>query len=80
MGKNRFVYAFLCFIILCMVPGESVYGAQTKDADEVLTVGVPADRTPVFYRDPDTDEITGIGVELMRIVARYPLYSHQRKR
>ena len=69
MGKNRFVYAFLCFIILCMVPGETVYGAQTKDADEVLTVGVPADRTPVFYRDPDTDEITGIGVELMRIVA-----------
>ena len=37
---------------------------------ETLTVGVPADRCPVFYRDADTGEIVGIGVDLMRAAAK----------
>lgn len=37
---------------------------------DVLTVGIPSDRCPIFYRDGDTDEITGIGVDLMRFAAQ----------
>ncbi len=36
---------------------------------EALTVGVPGDRCPIFYVDPDTGEPTGIGVDLMRFAA-----------
>ncbi len=34
-----------------------------------LTVGVPVDRCPIFYKDANTNEITGIGVDLMGIAA-----------
>ena len=45
--------------------------AQPKGKDgDVLTVGVPTDRCPVFYLDRDTNEIAGIGVDLMRIAAK----------
>ncbi|MBR1560736.1 MAG: transporter substrate-binding domain-containing protein, partial [Clostridia bacterium] len=36
---------------------------------ETLTVGVPTDRCPIFYRDARTGDITGIGVDLMRAAA-----------
>ena len=34
-----------------------------------LTVGVPADRAPVFYTDAETGEVTGIGADLIRAAA-----------
>lgn len=40
--------------------------ASGENLGDALTVGVPTDRCPVFYRDADTGEITGIGVDLMR--------------
>ena len=40
-----------------------------------LTVGVPTDRCPVFYRDADTDEIVGIGTDLMRLAAKEAGYA-----
>ena len=43
--------------------------------DRTLTVGVPVDRCPVFYRDADTDEIVGIGVDLMRAAAKEAGYA-----
>ncbi|MCR5402880.1 MAG: EAL domain-containing protein [Butyrivibrio sp.] len=42
---------------------------------DVLVVGVPADRCPVFYLDPETKETTGIGVDLMRVAAEEAGYS-----
>ena len=36
---------------------------------ETLTVGVPTDRCPIFYRDDQTQEIIGIGADLMRSAA-----------
>ena len=41
----------------------------------MLTVGVPADRCPVFYRDTKTGQITGIGVDLMRFAAKKAGYT-----
>ncbi len=65
--KHRLSKVMLCLItvftvMLCTVPSVSA-------ASETLTVGVPADRCPVFYRDEDSDEIVGIGADLMRIAA-----------
>ena len=43
--------------------------AFAKIKQEVLTVGVPTDRCPIFYIDSETNEITGIGADLMRFAA-----------
>ena len=55
----------------CMVAVLSciVAPVQAADGNGTLTVGVPVDRCPVFYRDLETKEITGIGVDLMRSAA-----------
>lgn len=37
---------------------------------QVLTVGVPVDRCPMFYIDKDSGEIVGIGVNLMKSAAK----------
>lgn len=42
--------------------------AEEKAGDNLI-VGVPTNRCPVFYRDEETDEICGIGVDLMRDAA-----------
>ncbi len=49
-------------------PGAAISGAT-------LTVGVPVDRCPIFYRDADTGEIAGIGVDLMHIAAEEAGYT-----
>ena len=49
--------------------------ASGGDTAATLTVGVPVDRCPIFYRDPSTKEPTGIGVDLMRTAAREAGYS-----
>ena len=54
--------AFSCLIL----PVPAATGENGKNA---LIVGGPADRCPVFYRNADTGEIVGIGVDLMRAVA-----------
>ena len=45
------------------------FAASGEVPGHAVTVGVPTDRCPVFYRDRDSDEIVGIGVDLMRIAA-----------
>lgn len=41
-----------------------------EDTADTLVVGVPADRCPIFYIDPKTEEIVGIGADLIRAVAQ----------
>ena len=41
-----------------------------ENEGDVLVVGIPVDRCPLFYTDPDTGEAVGIGVDLMRSVAQ----------
>lgn len=62
------ILAALCCVMAIMssAPGLAVSG---QNGGEILTVGVPVDRCPVFYRDADTGEIEGIGVDLMRAAA-----------
>ena len=60
-----FLYVFLT--LSCAV---SSFAAAEDDQGEILTVGVPTDRCPIFYQDADTGEIVGIGVDLMRSAAK----------
>lgn len=56
------LFAFVslfCFFVTSLA-------ASGKNEGETLTVGIPANRCPISYRDPKTNEIVGIGVDLMR--------------
>ena len=66
---NRLLTSLFCLFVALACIVTSVNAASGKDDGGNLTVGVPADRCPVFYRDAKTNEITGIGVDLMRSVA-----------
>ena len=66
---NRFLTAILCAIAVLILTAAPVLA----DSGETLTVGVPADRCPVFYIDDD--EIVGIGVDLMRTAAENAGYT-----
>ncbi|HBZ58437.1 MAG TPA: diguanylate cyclase [Sutterella sp.] len=59
---------FCLAALLCGLGGVAFAAGQPGDPPS-LTVGVPADRCPVFYQDKRTGEVTGIGVDLMRIAA-----------
>ena len=61
---KHFIAVFIC--VLTVFSGSAFAFAQDEN---VLTVGVPADRCPVFYTDDESKEITGIGVDLMMIAA-----------
>ena len=56
-------------IAVCSGKGLHMLSSTVNAAGEVLTVGVPVDRCPVFYQDPNTHEVVGIGADLMRIAA-----------
>ncbi len=49
--------------------------ASAQSGSETLTVGVPIDRCPIFYQEPDSGEVIGIGVDLMRAAAEEAGYT-----
>lgn len=62
------VSIFIALIIVsCAI--KPTHAATGESKGESLMVGVPVDRCPVFYIDPNTKEIVGIGVDLMRAAA-----------
>ena len=68
--RIRHAATILCALLVALsVLVMPARASSEGDAKETLTVGVPADRCPIFYRDPNTGEPTGIGVELMRFAA-----------
>jgi hypothetical protein len=73
MGEKRMMKGLmkllLCVIVVLSLMVIPAFAASGEETDNALTVGVPVDRCPVFYINSDTDEITGIGVDLMRLAA-----------
>ena len=70
MQTSKRFLPFLIFMLVALFSFAAPLPAAAEKTDgEYLTVGVPEDRCPVFYRDAKTNEITGIGVDLMRSVA-----------
>ena len=63
----RFLISFC--IILMMFFSFGLINTNAEENKEELVVGVPIDRCPIFYVDKDSKEVTGIGVELMKIAA-----------
>lgn len=62
-------------VALCCVAMPTALAATGASHDDTLMVGVPENRCPVFYVNPDTGEITGIGVDLMRMAAEEAGYT-----
>ena len=62
-------------MLLCAAAALLCLTALGANAAEPLTVGVPEDRCPVFYRDAETGDPVGIGVDLMRAAAENAGYS-----
>ena len=64
------LFAFLlCVLLVLPIAAMPTLAADGENSGDTLIVGVPVDRCPVFYQDPDTKEITGIGVNLMQTAA-----------
>lgn len=67
--------SLLCVIIaMSFVSMPSITASGERDGEQLI-VGIPEDRCPIFYTDPDTGEAVGIGVELMRSAAKAAGYS-----
>ena len=65
--RTIYIFILVMFCVISMTP--TVWAAEAKSG-QILTVGVPTDRCPVFYRDMETGEITGIGADLLGAAAR----------
>lgn len=65
--RTIYIFTLVMFCVISMTP--TVWAAEAKSG-QILTVGVPTDRCPVFYRDMETGEITGIGADLLGAAAR----------
>ena len=73
MTRKRRMKSLLCtlVILLCITYAAAVAG----EGSDGLTVGVPTDRCPIFYLDEKTDEVIGIGADLMRAAAENAGYT-----
>ena len=69
------LFAAVCIMALQFFMPVCAFAESSDHEEETLTVGVPADRCPVFYTDQQTGEVTGIGVDLMKLAARNAGYS-----
>ena len=68
--RSGIITILLCilFMLSLILPAAGVF-AETSGNREPLVVGVPKDRCPIFYTDPETKEIVGIGIDLMKVVS-----------
>ena len=75
--KKRIWTVLACLAAaLCFAYAAAPLPAAAGEAERAeLVVGVPVDRCPIFYPDPDTGEPAGIGVELMRFAAEKAGYA-----
>ena len=67
--SKRWLASLLCVFVSLFCVFATSSAASGKEDGETLTVGIPANRCPIFYQDPKTNEIVGIGVDLMRSAA-----------
>ena len=66
---KRFWDSLLCLFVALSVWVIPAFAASEDHTNDSLIVGVPVNRCPIFYYNDDTNEITGIGVDLMRLAA-----------
>ena len=66
---NKTLAALLCVMLTLAFALPLQASAEGTAAGTPLKIGVFADRCPVFYPDPDTGEVIGIGADIMRTAA-----------
>ena len=69
--NKKSVWHFIIFVLTIFVVCFSLASNSVKAEDnkEELIVGVPINRCPMFYVDNNSDEVIGIGIDLMKIAA-----------
>ena len=69
--NKKSVWHFLFFVLTIFMVFFSLSSNSVKAEDnkEELIVGVPINRCPMFYVDNNSDEVIGIGIDLMKIAA-----------
>ena len=63
------VFAAIATVLSCGIYAFAEPDDNTQITNKNLIVGVATDRCPVFYKDPKSHEIVGIGVDLFRFSA-----------
>ena len=66
---RRIIAALVLAVTALLCAAAPALAAPADASGETLTVGVPAERCPMFYRDDGAGEIVGIGADLMRAAA-----------
>ena len=71
--KSKRIYTSISIALLFLVISLGIFWvhvyATSDSSAKALTIGVPVDRCPMFYIDRDTEEIVGIGIDLMKSAA-----------
>lgn len=65
----KLIAAVLTVVLLVFSCTSQAFASSEDDTGKALTAGVFTDRCPIFYIDCETDEIVGIGADLMRFAA-----------
>ena len=65
---GRYLFFIICILTMLLWRIPALAGSEADDMN-TLTIGIPADRCPLFYLDDETGEPIGIGVDLMRTAA-----------
>ncbi len=76
MRRPKIILTALFYILFILhfsvLPVCAALGAND---DDILKVGVPVDRCPMFYTDDKTGEAIGIGVDMMTVAAKEAGYA-----
>lgn len=72
---KRLAMTLLCAIIALPFAATPITAVSEGNDGDTLVVGVPANRSPIFYRDEATGDIVGIGVDLLRSATQKAGYS-----
>ena len=67
--------AVLSSVTIILFSFVTAFASPSSENGNVLTVGVLTDRCPVFYCENGSEEIVGIGVDLMRFCAENAGYT-----
>ena len=72
--RSRLAFLLCVILVLPLVIVFTAFASSETEKDSLI-VGVPVDRCPVFYVEPHSGEIAGIGIDLMKAAAEEAGYA-----
>ena len=69
MLNSRKYLSLILTVMLCVSMALFAFlpGVSAEEGKDVVVIGVPANRPPIFYIDEEDDQVTGIGIDLMAV-------------